>query len=352
MKNIFIGIDFSKEKFDATVIQAEGLQEKCERQWNTFKSTPAGFRSFVSWVKKSSGTEYDTDQWLFCGENTGDYSIRLCDYLYGKGYDMWLANAKSVKNSDILKRYKTDKADSAMIAEYAMRYNDKAVLYETPTATFSDLRQLFLYRHQLVKQRASLKTRKGEKRYCLGKSEAKNFMDRSSKHLILEFTKEIDKIEKKILELIKSDEALSSTYEIITSMPGMGFVNATCLIVFTNNYKKFNYDARKIGCYYGVAPFGKDSGKSIHTPPHVNYMANKLIKSYLSQAALAAINFCEPIARYYQRLLSRGKKVQVALNNVKNKLLHIITAMVRNGTRFQPDYAYAKAVMEELNTIC
>ena len=27
MKKIFIGIDFSKEKFDATLIQAEGLKE-------------------------------------------------------------------------------------------------------------------------------------------------------------------------------------------------------------------------------------------------------------------------------------------------------------------------------------
>ena len=30
MKKIFIGIDFSKEKFDATLIQAEGLKE-CNR---------------------------------------------------------------------------------------------------------------------------------------------------------------------------------------------------------------------------------------------------------------------------------------------------------------------------------
>ena len=32
MKKIFIGIDFSKEKFDATVIKAEGVEERAERQ--------------------------------------------------------------------------------------------------------------------------------------------------------------------------------------------------------------------------------------------------------------------------------------------------------------------------------
>ena len=32
MKKIFIGIDFSKEKFDATVIKAEGVEERAARQ--------------------------------------------------------------------------------------------------------------------------------------------------------------------------------------------------------------------------------------------------------------------------------------------------------------------------------
>ncbi|MDD4610224.1 MAG: hypothetical protein PHY71_08855, partial [Bacteroidaceae bacterium] len=28
------------------------------------------------------------------------------------------------------------------------------------------------------------------------------------------------------------------------------------MLVYTNNFKKFGYDPRKIACYYGVAPFG------------------------------------------------------------------------------------------------
>ena len=34
------------------------------------------------------------------------------------------------------------------------------------------------------------------------------------------------------------------------------------------------------------------------------------------------------------RLQALGKKKQVALNNVKNKLIHTITAMVRNDQKF------------------
>ena len=63
-----------------------------------------------------------------------------------------------------------------------------------------------------------------------------------------------------------------------------------------------------------------------------------MLKAMLTQAALASIRCCAPIAHYYHRLVSLGKKKQVALNNVKNKLIHIITAMVRNNQPFDPEY--------------
>ena len=61
-----------------------------------------------------------------------------------------------------------------------------------------------------------------------------------------------------------------------------------------------------------------------------------------TQAALAAVNFCPEIGSYYTRLTAAGKKPQVALNNVKNKLIRIITALVRNGTYYSSDYQLAK----------
>lgn len=40
-------------------------------------------------------------------------------------------------------------------------------------------------------------------------------------------------------------------------------------------------DARQFACYAGVAPFGHQSGNSIHGTPHVSHLANKQIKSLL-----------------------------------------------------------------------
>ena len=337
MKKLFIGIDFSKEKIDVAIIFAEGLTETSMRLFNEFKNSVSGYKQLVKWVEESSN-ETEPSLWLFCGENTGDYSKPLCNFLYGRGFDMWLENAKSIKDASGIRRLKSDRADANMIAEYAMRNNDKAIVYEPLSESLSQLRELFLYRQMVVRHRCSFQVRRGEKRLNMEKSPVKTMISQSGRHIVTELNKEIEKIDKHIAELIDSDDELAQVFTIVTSIPGIGTQNAVCLMVYTDNFRRFNFDSRKIACYYGIAPFGRDSGTSVHTDPHVHYMANRQIKAMLSQAALSAAKFNPVIASYYSRLIERGKKRQIALNNVKNKLVHIVTAMVRNKQLFDKDY--------------
>jgi transposase len=337
MKKLFVGIDFSKEKIDVAIIFAEGLTETSMRLFNEFKNSVSGYKQLVKWVEESSN-ETEPSLWLFCGENTGDYSKPLCNFLYGRGFDMWLENAKSIKDASGIRRLKSDRTDANMIAEYAMRNNDKAIVYEPLSESLSQLRELFLYRQMVVRHRCSFQVRRGEKRLNMEKSPVKTMISQSGRHIVTELNKEIEKIDKRIAELIDSDEELAQVFTIVTSIPGIGTQNAVCLMVYTDNFRRFNFDSRKIACYYGIAPFGRDSGTSVHTDPHVHYMANRQIKAMLSQAALSAAKFNPVIASYYSRLIERGKKRQIVLNNVKNKLVHIVTAMVRNKQLFDKDY--------------
>ena len=337
MKKLFVGIDFSKEKIDVAIIFAKGLTETSMRVSNEFKNSVSGYKQLVKWVENSSN-ETEPSLWLFCGENTGDYSKPLCNFLYGRGFDMWLENAKSIKDASGIRRLKSDRADANMIAEYAMRNYDKAIIYEPLSESLSQLRELFLYRQMVVRHRCSFQVRRGEKRLNMEKSPVKTMISQSGRHIVTELNKEIEKIDKRIAELIDSDDELAQVFNIVTSIPGIGTQNAVCLMVYTDNFRRFNFDSRKIACYYGIAPFGRDSGTSVHTDPHVHYMANRQIKAMLSQAALSAAKFNPVIASYYSRLIERGKKRQIVLNNVKNKLVHIVTAMVRNKQLFDKDY--------------
>ena len=63
MKKIFIGIDFSKEKFDATLIKAEGLKECAPSVHEVFDNKTSGYRRLVKGITEDHGVG-STDYFL------------------------------------------------------------------------------------------------------------------------------------------------------------------------------------------------------------------------------------------------------------------------------------------------
>jgi translation initiation factor 2B subunit (eIF-2B alpha/beta/delta family) len=114
---------------------------------------------------------------------------------------MWLECAYRIKHSAGIQRVKNDKADSKAIAEYAMRNYDKMILYKPQSSSLTCLREVFLYRHSLVRQKVSLQVRRDEKRLTQERSDARAFMSFTSKHLITEVNKAIAKCDQKIKDI-------------------------------------------------------------------------------------------------------------------------------------------------------
>lgn len=347
--NLIVGIDFSKQKFDVTVIFCENLTETKPRVCNQFVNDLKGFKELAKWIKKNSE---NTQSILFCGENTGIYSTPLCLFLYYSGYDMWLENPYQIKHSIGLQRVKTDKADAGFIAEYAMRHLDKKEIFAPSDPTIEDMKELFQFRNDLLVEKSKLQIRMKEKndanakvleikKHCgekIKKKDAFDYMNRSIDKIIKEIDNQLMRCEKKIDEFINADLEIKENYNIITSIKGVARMNAIALIVITLNFKKFDYDSRKIACYYGVAPFGRYSGTSVRHSPHTSSMANRQLKALLTMAAMSAKRYCPAIEMFYKSRIARGKKPMVALNDTKNKLLHIIVAMVKNKTKYNSQY--------------
>lgn len=351
--NLIVGIDFSKLKFDTTLVFCEELTETKPRISNQFSNDLKGFKEFEKWVKKNAD---NAQHILFCGEQTGLYSINLCLFLYYSGYEMWLENAYQIKHSIGLQRVKTDKADSGFIAEYAMRHQDKKVVFVPSDSAIEDIRELFQFRNDLLAEKSKIQTRMNEKddinaktlavkKYCGINIQSKDifdYMSQSVEKIIKELDRQLERCEKKIDELINKNQEIKENYEIITSVKGVARMNAIALIVTTLNFNKFDFDSRKIACYYGIAPFGRYSGTSVRHSPHTSSMANRQLKALLTMAALTAKRYCPEIETYYNSRVARGKKPMVALNDTKNKLLHIIVAMVKNKTKYNPQYLIDK----------
>lgn len=69
---------------------------------------------------------------LFCGENTGMYSLETAECLTSRKYLVWLENPLQLKLSSGIRRSKTNTLDTSMIAEYACRHLDKAKRFSPP----------------------------------------------------------------------------------------------------------------------------------------------------------------------------------------------------------------------------
>lgn len=73
MKKFFVGIGFSKESFDATLLRADALGRPLHRQ---FRNSLPDYPRFLRWAIRLSGSP-DLSSVLFCGEDTGLYSFPL-----------------------------------------------------------------------------------------------------------------------------------------------------------------------------------------------------------------------------------------------------------------------------------
>ena len=92
MNNLqFIGIDISKDKFDASFLKnAERLKFKGKK----FENNPKGALKLLEWINNTVGTE---PQYIYITlEPTGVYHEMLAYFLYDKGFLVNVVNPASI----------------------------------------------------------------------------------------------------------------------------------------------------------------------------------------------------------------------------------------------------------------
>lgn len=341
MKNIVIGIDFSKSTFDATVLDMTAARVENSQVGNgihgKFNNNIQGFKDCLAWVTKTV-KQKPSEDWLFCGEDTGHYSLRMSKFLYSRNLFMWLESPLRIKRSMGIVRGKSDKADSYRIADYAWRYQDKATRYVPVSKTVAKLRAIFQQRLKYVEMRKALEVRTADITEMSGELECEDFIKSRNEAIIDDLKNAISDCDAKMEEIINSDEEIKKTHENITSIKGISLINSVAFIVYTNNFKGFDGNPRKIATYWGVAVFSQSSGTSVNKPARTCPMSASTLKALLTEAAWVSIRWEPRIKDYYYGLVKRGKHPGVALNNVKNKLIHIITALATNGMKYEQNY--------------
>ena len=170
-------------------------------------------------------------------------------------------------------RGKNDKIDAIRLCKYACKESDELKMSKPLNPKLMQLKDLQTSRTRLLSQKNANQTYLKELNDINDKATQKA-LKQVYKTAIEGLGKSIIAIEKLIKELIKSDDSLQKSYDLLLSVPGIGNITAIYLIVCTNNFTG-NISGKQLASYAGVAPFGNSSGTSIKKPEKVHKMANK-----------------------------------------------------------------------------
>jgi transposase len=168
-------------------------------------------------------------------------------------------------------------------------------LSRLPGETVQQLQRLLAERGRYVKHSACYRQVLSEHSILDGRAASvrtKSLRDKTKKAILA--------VEKQMLQLIASDAAIRKNFDLLTSIVGIGMVNAVTAIVHTENFASFD-NARQYACYVSVAPFEHSSGSSVRGRTAVSKMGDRQTRADLTEGAKAAIGHDRELSLYYER---------------------------------------------------
>lgn len=322
-----LGIDVSKLTLDVHC-REKNIHIKVD-------NAGGGFKVLLKWCKEQG---IDLKKSLIAMEYTGGYEYKLMQLCESKKIQYCRISGLAIKNSLGIIRGKNDKVDAKRIAQYASEKQDTLHVQPSINPVIVRLRHLLSFRKRLVRESAGYKATLQERKEMYSVKNNDLLIQMMNKK-ITSNEKMIKALEAEMLLHIQADEKIFYNYHIITSIKGIGAVNALMTIVYTENFTSFD-NPRSYAVYVGVVPFDHSSGTSLRGRKKVSNLANKELKQELNQAARTAIKWNEDLKHYAENKL-KAKPYKVVLNNVKFKLILRMFSLVKRGAFYVDNYQIA-----------
>ncbi len=323
------GIDVSKKTLDIAFYDGKVIEKNLHRK---VSNDTDGFDSMLQWMTSVPSVS-DLNSILICFESTGVYSRALQHYLEQKGVTYSVVGGDVIHNFTVpqsecgLRYIKTDKADAIKIAIYCYVYREQLRPSRLPSATLLQLRRLVSERRCYIDTKAGFCTRQSE----AYPEESDATLSRQSRQInYLEDS--IQEVNKEIFKLISSDDALLKSYQLLTSIPGIGQVVASDTIAYTENFSKVT-DPRKYCSFIGLMSYEQSSGK--HQGKPKRRIVRHPAKTDLSAICPINISLNPDIRSIYERMSSQGKPKGVIFNRIKCIIVKRMFAVIRRGTPFE-----------------
>lgn len=318
MSNINLGIDISKLELSVALLKdSKTIKTKVKNNKSGFKK----LQDFLSRHKAKTAK--------ICMEATGHYGFAVADFLYEKGYAVYVINPFCIKafGNTQLSRNKTDEADAVIIGQYIKQ--NKAVLYRPAPKIIRKLRELDKCLSVMKANRAQLKTRIADNDHL--PEEVVN----SWKKLIQYFSEEIKDVEKKLKQLVDSNTTLKKHYENLQTIPGISSITAITILALVPDISTF-INARQLAAFAGLTPQQRSSGTSVRAKTRISKIGSTRLRKAVFFPAMVAKKYNPIIKDFCDNLKKKSKCKMVIIGAAMRKIMHIIFAVLKYKIPFNP----------------
>ena len=260
-------------------------------------------------------------------EATGGYEFEAACALQATGLAVAVVNPRAAR--DFARAMgalaKTDALDARMLAAFArvLHQHPERERFVKPLADaeLQRLQALVLRRRQLVQMLTAEKQRKR-----IAHAAAHASIERHIEFL----TKELSDSDSDVAGHVQQHHAALA--QALQSVPGIGAASVAVLLAELPELGKL--DRRRIAALVGVAPLNRDSGQM--RGQRAIWGGRHDVRRTLYMATLVAVRHCSVFKAFYEHLVERGKRKKVALVAAMRKLLTVLNAIAKQGSRWNP----------------
>ena len=305
---LFVGIDVAKQQLDVAV-------RPSGERW-TVSPEEAGVGDLVTRLQTLAPS-------LIVLEATGGLEVALAGALAAATLPVAVVNPRQVR--DFARATgtlaKTDRLDAQCLAQFAeaVRPTPRAL----PDAQAQELSALLQRRRQLVEMHTAETNRLH--------TAARRIRPQIQTHLTW-LQNQIGQFDDELRTLVRSSPLWREKDNLLRSAPGVGPVLATTLVAALPELGTLT--RQQIAALVGVAPLNRDSG--LMRGRRTVWGGRAQVRQVLYMSTLVAVRHNPVLVAFYQRLRTAGKAPKVALIACMHKLLTILNAMVKHGTRWVP----------------
>lgn len=326
----YIGIDVASATFTSAV-GVMGQRWQIVSRPTRFDNQYDSFPQFLHWLHEQGCQPLDS---LICMEATGVYNEVLALFLAANGYRVVVEAPLKVKRAFHPEGHKSDPVDSQQIAEYAYRFYDQLTPWRPRAELLEQIKALLTLREQFVREKTGhLNAWQALKRKAVRVTMAEQLHEQA----IAEIKVHIHALEVEIQRLIDQDPHLRQLLALLTSIPGVGLLLGAHMLVLLQSAPRA-YTAKSLAAFIGICPYEHSSGSSVQHGSTSRHYGPSVLRKLFGLAARSIATHQPQYRLYYLRKVQQGKPKTLVLNNLANKLLEVMVAVLRSNTPFIPNY--------------